>query len=370
MKLIKPELSTLEVHSIAIELQVLAGGKIDQIYEVDDEYFFQFHVPSVGKKLLRILSGKLAYFTAHKILMDTPGNFCMQLRKHLSGAGVLSLEQVESQRIIKLTLKRADERFVLYFELFSKGNIILCNDKQEIIALLERQSWESREVKPHEKYVLPPLEFNLFEIDRKQFDKKLKADKDKLVTLLAPELSIGGFYAEELCRRAKLDKDMVPGTLRASDKTLLWTELQKLLKETARPLGFVYEGVISPVKLTDMAIAQEFETFSLALDVFLSTSKAAQEKARLEDRYKQKIKEYERILEDQGKRLAGIDGRVAEYAAVGDLMYQKYTELKKLLAFAEHVRATSGWGEVEKELKILKYVKMIDMKEKKVTIEI
>jgi predicted ribosome quality control (RQC) complex YloA/Tae2 family protein len=43
--------------------------------------------------------------------------------------------------------------------LFSKGNVILTDSEFEIIAVLERQIWKERTVKPGEKYIFPGFVF-------------------------------------------------------------------------------------------------------------------------------------------------------------------------------------------------------------------
>jgi len=53
----KQEITSLDLHFLAKELQVLIGGKVDKIYEQEEnkkEFLFRFHVPGKGKMQLRI----------------------------------------------------------------------------------------------------------------------------------------------------------------------------------------------------------------------------------------------------------------------------------------------------------------------------
>ena len=73
-------LSSLDIHYLINELKLLIDAKIDQIYMPDKkELLLQFHIPSKGKKLLRIIVGKYFYLTDKKESYAEPSNFCMFL---------------------------------------------------------------------------------------------------------------------------------------------------------------------------------------------------------------------------------------------------------------------------------------------------
>lgn len=373
MKPTKPELSSLELHAVVKELQPLVGGRINQIFQQDKkEFFIQIHVPNGGRQLLRIEVGKLLYKTRHKPTMETPGTFCMQLRKHTDGATITVFEQVDAQRIARVGLKRADHLYHLFIELFSKGNIVLTDDKNTIIALLERQAWQSRELKPGIIYLLPPIETNLFGVNKKDVEEKIKkSKKEKTVAALATELGLGGTYAEELCARSGIDKNTPPSELKKSEHEKLFASLKEMLKEINTPAGFVFDGdTVAPIPLKTQRPKEKTETFNEALDKLLSRSKVERQRDALEAKYQQKIAELQRILGQQEQNLKANEAAIIEKSAKGDFIYQNYQKVKTLLDEVEKLRAKGGWDAVVAELKKVKQIKAVDLKEKKIVLEI
>ena len=69
---------------------------------------------------------------------------CLQLRKHLRGRRISSIEQVAFDRIVHLRFgsdfesqeSREEHEFHLYLELFAQGNVILTNWEGRILTIL------------------------------------------------------------------------------------------------------------------------------------------------------------------------------------------------------------------------------------------
>jgi predicted ribosome quality control (RQC) complex YloA/Tae2 family protein len=371
MKLTKPELTSLELRSVVKELQFLVGGKVDQIYQSGKkEFFLQVHVPRLGKKVIRIVVGSYMYMTSHKPPMEEPRSFCMQLRKRLSGGTITSFEQVDSQRIVKVVVEK-DEKWALFVELFSKGNIILCDSDLKMKGVLEKQTWQSRELKVNDTYVLPPMDHDAFRLKKKEFFELVSASsKEKLVLALATELSLGGMYAEELCVRAGVDKDTVPSNVSEKQLGELWAAWQVMLNESWEPYGFFCGKVISPISLQSINVESKEKTFTDVLDASLSKSKEELERAVREATYQKKLDELQRILDDQDIHLEKAQKIIDSSTTKGDWIYEKYQDVQKLLDAVEKAREEGGWDGVKEMLKGVKKVTGVTMKEKKVTISV
>jgi len=68
---------------------------------------------------------------------STPHQFCQLLRRHLTGARISSIKQVESDRIIRLEYKKAQVTGFLMFDLIGRGtNIYLLDYKDTVIGVL------------------------------------------------------------------------------------------------------------------------------------------------------------------------------------------------------------------------------------------
>lgn len=136
------------LHKIVQEIQDVLPARIQKIYQTSStEVLFQLHTHSGKKQLLischsqynRMLLTKRNYPTPME-----PSNFIMLLRKHLEGATIKSIEQVNYDRWCQMKLFThnmiGDEvSFTLYIELMGKyANLILVNDKQVIMDALKR----------------------------------------------------------------------------------------------------------------------------------------------------------------------------------------------------------------------------------------
>ena len=98
----KTQLSSLEINYLIKELKVLVNGRVDKIFQVDKkEFYIQFHIPSIGKKILRI-TDKLMYLTEDKPEIETLPGFCAYLRKQLDNSRLKEINQKESERIIEI----------------------------------------------------------------------------------------------------------------------------------------------------------------------------------------------------------------------------------------------------------------------------
>ena len=148
------QVSALELRYLIREIQSIISAKVDKIYMPDKrEIDIRLHVPGTGKRILRIVLPGLVYLSEQRQDYPTdPHGFAMFLRKRLGGARVREISQHGSERIMKILFETKEEKYLMIIELFSKGNVILCDEELNILNPLERQIWKDRAVKSKEKY--------------------------------------------------------------------------------------------------------------------------------------------------------------------------------------------------------------------------
>ena len=201
----KKSIASLELAALVNEFQSLVNGKISQIYQVGEEFFFQLHKNE--KKILRIVPGKLINLVSEKKSTLRPSGFCLQLRNHLNNAFIRKIEQKDTERILILEIEK-QEKFNLIIELFAPGNLILINKTNLILAAHHQQKFKDRFIRPKEKYVFPPATLNWKKLTGIRLDKIIQESTRKnLAATLAIELGLGGLYAEEICKLSQVDKD-------------------------------------------------------------------------------------------------------------------------------------------------------------------
>lgn len=174
-------------------------GRINKIYQIS-QYELLIHIrsQSQNKKLLisihpmyaRVQLTHLSYPTP-----QTPNALTMLLRKHLEGAYLESIEQIQLDRIIDMTFVGTNElkdivKFHVYIEIMGKhSNVIITYDNQKIIDCLKRISPamnSQRILQPGAIYQFPPMidKINPFENEYQKND-----NLTKIYQGFSPELS-------------------------------------------------------------------------------------------------------------------------------------------------------------------------------------
>ena len=358
----KKSISSLELSALVQELQYIIKGKITQIYHQDNnEFLLQLHVPSQGKQLLKIIPGKWLCLTKNKDVPERPSGLCLQLRKYLDQAFIKNFYQWETERIVVFELEKS-EKYYLIVEFFSKGNVLLTDKDYNIIAAMEKQFWKERTLKAKEKYLPPSGGVNWRKLTEKELAVILqKSEKKNLATSLATEIGIGGLYAEELCKRSGIDKTKIPAEVSGNEVKSLLKSLKELLKLLEEPKGYVYAEDVTPLLLLDQIPLKMVENYNLAID--------ALNPFVIKSPYQKKIETIQRMVASQEEAIQKQQDLIAENSRKGELIYEKYADLQKLLDIVKEMRKTKEWKEVEAELKKVKKIKKVDLKDKKVILE-
>ncbi|MBT4936243.1 hypothetical protein HOL21_01225 [Candidatus Woesearchaeota archaeon] len=359
----KKSIASIELAALVHELQFIVNGRISQIYhQSNKELLLQLHASGKGKQLLKIIPGKLISLTTKKETQLRPTGFCMQLRKYINNAFVRKIEQKDSERIVVFELEK-EKKYYLIIELFSKGNIILTDDKYIIITSIDRQIWKDRVVKPHEKYIFPAKGVNWKTITEKELSGIItKSDKKNIATTLATELGFGGLYAEEVCTLSNVDKNILPNEIGKEHIKQIYMSINKILKKIEKPQGHIYDEQITPFLLEGKEPKKVMKTYNEAIDTlnpFLTISP-----------YEQKIGAVTRMVRNQEEAIVNLTEKIALNKQKGELIYEKYTPLQKLLDIVKELRKVKDWKDVEKELKKEKKIAKVDLKNKKVLIEL
>jgi predicted ribosome quality control (RQC) complex YloA/Tae2 family protein len=368
----KSELTSLDLHYLVREFQQLVGARVDKIYEQSEdkkEFLFVFHKPSVGKLMLRIHLPNLAYLTDYKqIFPETPPGFCVFLRKHLASGKIKEVRQKGFDRILEIVFDTKEGVRILICELFSKGNMVLVDSDYKIKGLLESQNWEARTVRGGAKYEYPPAQADTPSLGEEQVKEIISKSKmDLVVKTLAVDFGLGGLYAEEVCKRAKVAKDK--SKLEKAELKTIADSVKGLFNQEIKANKFNDE--IVPFYLAAGATERtDYESFSKALDDNLSVKamSAAEDKVVKEKQTKQdKVR---LVIEKQGQRLKELEQSIADNQRKGELIYEHYQEVKEILDSINLDRKKMSWEELKKKYASNKIIKEINEKEGKIVVEL
>lgn len=129
---------------LSIELdQVLATGKIQKISQISNTDFI-FLIRAKGQNNYLYMSLSTSAARVHLIKkpddkFDMPGGFCMFLRKHIEGGFINSIQSINHDRIIQLSITNVNdlgdkETFKIIIELFGRyANMIILDNNQKIL---------------------------------------------------------------------------------------------------------------------------------------------------------------------------------------------------------------------------------------------
>ncbi len=312
--------TSLDVYFMVKELQTLIGGRIDKIQQFDEEIFLPVYVTSKGNKLLRIKSNKI-WITKHKPEFEKLPHIAATLRKHISNQRIKEIKQIKSERIIEIIIGK-EEDYKLYIELFGNGNIILEKQGKIICSKIERK-WKDRQIRRGQKYEMPPVTENIFEITEAKLKQKLKKDIKQEDT--EKQLALAGFgkdYAKEIFSRAKIiaNSEIDFKKITRAIKEIFDSEiLPKVYYENekpnlATPIPFIH------LKKKDISVT----TFSLGIDL-------TEESPEKKDFFNEEKKKWESIIKIQEKQIKELEKKEQEERKKAEMIYTKYTEIKEIL---------------------------------------
>jgi predicted ribosome quality control (RQC) complex YloA/Tae2 family protein len=220
----------ITIANIRSELDhTIAGGHLARIIQPEPDELI-LTVKNNSKQYRVLLSAgaslPLAYIASEnkQAPMNAP-NFCMLLRKHLSGGLLKAVTQPGLERVLVFHIEHRNElgdlkEYRLILELMGKhSNLILVNDENRIIDSIKRISFNVssvREVLPGREYFIPQTQNKTdpFLVTEENF-RSIVCTKE-MPLFKAIYTSITGFspvIGEEICARAGIDADAAANTL-------------------------------------------------------------------------------------------------------------------------------------------------------------
>jgi predicted ribosome quality control (RQC) complex YloA/Tae2 family protein len=368
----KLEISSLDLRFLVKELKkLLEGGYFRKIYQYEIAYekkktyafLFEIFVPGKEKYWLYFDKSKIYLTRYKKPTPIVPPSFCRLLRKHLEGTKIIEIQQHEFDRIIELTT----EKNVLILEMFSDGNVILCDSEKRIIAPFYTQTWKDRKVKPKIFYQYPPTKINPFAISFDHFRDFLGRSEKKIIAVLAADFGFGQVYAKEICVRAGVDEKTISSELSAYLHVKLFNTIKEIDNLSIEPR--LYENFVSPFPLQNPDVGdvkKRMETFAFALDEFFSEQEIKSAEAfekKLEERRKEKL---ERIWKEQEEKIEEWRKKVEENKKRGDLIYTYFNILESAIDNIKSLKDSGiSWKELKEAVKVLPNMEMVkEIKEK------
>lgn len=296
-------------HAMINELrETLLSGRISKIHQPYENEVVLV-IRSRGKNQRLLLSAHPSYARIQITQIDyqnpdTPPNFVMMLRKHLDGAILESIEQIENDRVIHFHFTKRDElgdlqNIILIVELMGRHSTIILVNKEsgkilDAIKHIGSSQNTYRSLLPGVDYIAPPEQnqLNPFSQEKEKVFHRLSQMDLTPKGIQQQFQGIGFDTAQELVARL---------TERPNEKMLVWQEFFTAIDTQLSPSLYevAEKEYFTPInyRFFDSNTQQKkmYATLSALLDAFY------QEKAE-KDRAKQQGGELIRKIENELKR--------------------------------------------------------------------
>ncbi|NHX35922.1 MULTISPECIES: ribosome rescue protein RqcH [Halolamina] len=382
----KRELSSVDLAALATELSRYEGAKLDKAYLYDED-LLRLKLRDFDRGRIELLievgENKQAHVADPSRVPDAPGRppeFAMMLRGRIESADLVSVEQYEFDRILVFEFERPDQNTTLVVELFGDGNVAVLDGNGEVVRSLETVRLKSRTVAPGSQYEFPKSRLNPLEVDYDTLEARMEQSDTDVVRTIATQLNLGGFWGEELCRRAGVEKAMDIGDAGEEEYRAIHRELMDLADalrsgdfdprvyveldedgddDADRPLterGRVVD--VSPVRLEERSDlpSRAFDSFNPALEEYFYRLK---EQAQREDEgggrqrpdFEAEIEKEKRIIEQQEQAIEGFEEEAERLRRKAEICYARYDLLDEVLSTIQDAREqNTPWADIQETL--------------------
>ncbi|MGM0166666.1 fibronectin/fibrinogen-binding protein [Enterococcus sp. AZ135] len=293
-------------HAMVRELkEQLVSGRISKIHQpYDNEVVLVIRARGKNQRLLlsahpsyaRVQLTEIAYTNP-----DNPPNFVMMLRKHLEGAILEDIHQVENDRVVHFTFSKRNELgdlqdIVLIVELMGRHSTIVLLNKQtgkilDAIKHIGHSQNTYRSILPGSDYIEPPKQEQL---------NPFHVSKEQVFTILSTAEILDGRYLQQHFQglgRDTGDELAFRFSARPNEKMAVWDTFWMNIRENLTPtLGIKNnKEFFAPLAFETFEESEVYESLSALLDAFYG------EKAE-KDRVKQLGNELIRKVDNEIKR--------------------------------------------------------------------
>ncbi len=345
----KTEITAFELHFLLQELKPLENERLDKIYVLDNRGVL---ITFGNKKMLQAMPGKLWTPLQKPATPEKIHPFAAQLRKLVGNSKITKIEQVCSERILAIHVIRSEKNFVLYIEIFGRGNIVLCSEENLVITALAL----NERVQRKQAYQLPKS-MDTFHIDSKEFCEKMLESKENISKTLAVQFGLGKILAEELCVRCGIPSGE---PVKEEHAVEIHEELQKMLKQKISA-QLIFEDIIvvdaTPIPFQCYATKkrENISSFGAALDrIFALPAEAITEQKTAP--VQEKLQKIDTMIQMQEKSLARLEQKAEEERKKGEYIYEHYQEIKKILDEIIEAKKTLSWKEVKAKFSQIKEI--------------
>ena len=302
------------------------GYYVSNIYGITkDSLLFKFHHPEKPDILL-MLSTFGIWITKVKIEQIEPNKLLKHLRNNLHRFKLKEIKQIGTERIVYLILSYFEKEFVVVVELFSDGNIIICNNEMKIQALSHSINVRHRQLRVGSQYVQPPQDnLDILNMAEKDFEA-IRSESTPVAKWIGKTLGLPRKYIEEITRLAKVESKK-KGVETSNE------EVKRLFDSATQIVNNVVNGQHDPeiVRNDEMYVNpislegenhEKIASFMDGLDTVFTENILNKGKTIQSSSFTKKILELETRLDEQTKAIKIVTEKSEKIAAVANSLFE------------------------------------------------
>ena len=304
--------------------QSLIGSRVDQFGRPElNKIVLKLRSREEGTvRLLIDLSG-WAYLTKQTISTESnQGVFVQKVRKLIKKSRIESIEQINGDRILSISFIRKEQKINLIFEMFHKGNIILCTD-DKISAVMRKQKFRHRSLEAGLPYQSPPS-IDPFVVDYDTFKDKLVSSQRGLGAALTIDCNIGGDISTLICNNLKIDKEVSISDVPVQK---IYDELKRILNKVIEPTIFLNsEGKNFTVSSFDLGMEsnERFPSLDEAVERYISSIVVVKKEVKSSDEVR---------VDHQNKAIEKFNLKSKDFREKGNVVFSRLNEIKEMIDY-------------------------------------
>jgi len=350
-------LSNLALHHLIEENQIIINGFINKVQTTPTGFLkLKVHTKEGDKTLIATESA--IFITKQSIsAKQNPGGFSSFVKKYIFNQRIISLKQKEFDRIVLMEFPDV----TLIFELFSKGNVILCNKNFKILRAMKKEKWKDRELKKDEIYKFPSSRGkNPLNISETEFLNNLKENKKTIFGAIIDILNVAPGILNFIFEENKWNKTIDASKITSENSNKILKEIKQIYSKKEEGV-FILDNIIYSINIKTN---KEFDSISDLLN----------EKVFLENTVVQRKEETKSKVRKQDYQ-SQIDQCIIEeneFLETGEKIYLEYQLLQKIINDITTLRKNNLLDkEIENKLKsVHPELKEIKLEKNKLLIEI
>ncbi|EAL44894.1 hypothetical protein conserved [Entamoeba histolytica] len=402
-------MSPLEIKAIVGEMNnKLQNFNINTVYDVNRRLYVIKLSKTDCKEFIVIESGVRVHLTEYnREKSDFPNNFTSRLRKYLNKKKLIKINQIGNDRVIELVFGNATERYSLIVDLYSNGNICLCDQEYKILLILRSFTFDKTgdKVAVGEKYPLHLLSDanGIDELKKiiKEYDTIFTSESMKgwtLKQLINYTSDFGQQLSDHCCSQfgKESSKTKRLEEFNEEEKSLMKKILEEAITryekiDSGKCKGYIfyhetnkkkyYEEVSCDIFYQDSKRKYiEFESFEKAMDEFHSHIEKQEYEAEVEKKEMIMKKKIQAVIDGHQKRYQGLLDKAETLKNEAEAVEENIQVVDQLIQEINvFLKEKMKWEQIEgiiESLKendptsIAKYIKRFDFKNEVVVLEL